>query len=220
MATFREWITRVPVDERPIPGDERYTTLTAAGVQVTCNVGHLPDKLYVEIDAALNAKAAAEGVNMPVALDPAVWLHRCRRCKAPFIALPQTKMCSDACRAAARQDAVLKSKAKRASRHESRERSGRWFVCRQCGKRSGAFRSTKQFCSLKCRVAAHRGVPAKPPEPMTAEELDAQIAIMQSLVGAAQCGYLDAATLKSVMHRALALQAERAALDQPGQSSP
>jgi hypothetical protein len=71
------------------------------------------------------------------------------------------------------------AKAKRAGRPVDERlggRRGRPFACRQCGKRSAAFRWTKQFCSLRCRVAAHRGVPAAEPEPQTAEELDAEIA--------------------------------------------
>ena len=72
--------------------------------------------MYCAIDNALNAKAVAAGSNMPVALDPTVWLHRCRRCKAPFIALPRTRLCSDGCRALAKHDAAMRSKAKRAGR--------------------------------------------------------------------------------------------------------
>ena len=90
---------------------------TAAGVAVQLSgraqTGRLPHAVYCAIDTALNAKAVASGSNMPVALDPTVWLHRCRRCKAPFIALPRTRLCSDECRALAKHDAAQRSKARR-----------------------------------------------------------------------------------------------------------
>lgn len=176
----------------------------------------------MKIDHALNAKAIADGVNMPVGLTPGVWLKRCRRCKAPFIDLPHVRLCSDACRLEAKRDAALRSKAKRAGRAWRERRSDERgdSICGQCGKRRRALRMTRRFCSVKCRVAAHRGVPAQPPEPMTLEELDREIYDMRSLLRAAQCGYLDAATLERVMDRALALQAERAErakLDAPPQ---
>ena len=136
--------------------------------------------------------------------------------------MPRMRLCSDECRSEAKRDAALRSKAKRAGRHESRDQSdqrGR-FICAQCGKRRQAARTTKQFCSVKCRVAAHRGVPAQPPEPMTMEELDREIYDNRSMLGAAQCGYLDRATVKALIERGVALQAERDALAQsshPGQ---
>jgi hypothetical protein len=138
---------------------------------------------------------------------------RCRRCNAPFIALPSAKLCSDECRALAKHDTAIRSKMKRAGRPVDERlsgRGGRPFVCRQCGKRSAAFRWTKQFCSVRCRVAAHRGSPAQPPEPMTAEELDREIADVQSVLGALKIIGSDRAEMRGLMERVLALQAERA----------
>jgi hypothetical protein len=163
---MQHFIAHVPVEVDP-SDDGIGVTLTAVGVAVQLSggaqTGHLPDAVYCAIDTALNVKAVASGSNMPVALDPSVWLHRCRRCKAPFIALPRTRLCSDDCRALAKHDAAMRSKAKRAGRAVDERLSGsgsQRFVCAQCGKRSTAFRSTKLFCSTKCRVAAHRGAPA------------------------------------------------------------
>ena len=48
-----------------------------------------------------------------------------------------------------------------------------------------------------------------------AAALDRQIADLRSLGAAAQCGYLDAATLRMALERGVALQAERAALAMP-----
>ena len=119
MQHIADYITHVPVAVEP-SDDGIGVTLTAAGVAVqlsgSAQTGHLPDAVYCAIDTALNAKAVASGSNMPVALDPTVWLHRCRRCKAPFIALPRTRLCSDECRALAKHDAAMRSKAKRAGR--------------------------------------------------------------------------------------------------------
>jgi hypothetical protein len=78
-------------------------------------------------------------------------------------------------------------------------------------------------------VAKHRGAPAtftaemvdtvETPEAAWtawgahyAAALDRQFADVQMMLRAAQCGYLDAATLKRIMERAYALQAERAKL--------
>lgn len=212
MLSATEFITHVPVEA---------DGLTAAGVRVWCDVGRLPGKLYVEIDKALNAKAVAAGVNMPVGLDPTVWLHRCRRCDAPFIDLPRIRMCSDQCRALAKRDAALKSKAKRAGRHESRGEGHGRFVCAQCGQRRQAWRSTKRYCSMRCRVAAHRGVPAAEPEPMTQEELDRQIADARSVLGGFQIiGCNDPAFVQRLAERIMALEAERRALAMASLSSP
>lgn len=183
--------------------------LIAAGVQVRCGVGHLPEKVYVEIDKALNAKAAASGSNMPVALDPDVWLKRCRRCDAPFIGMPRTRMCSDGCRTLAKQDALARWKAKRKGR---RARDGGWsrFVCQQCGKRQAGHRTTKRFCSTACRVAAHRGVAAKPAEPMSDIELARQIDDVRSVLGAFTVIGCDPGAVQRVMEQGVALQAEQA----------
>ena len=85
--------------------------------------GPLPDRLYVKIDQALNAKAVADGVNMEVGLTPGVWLKRCRRCDKPFIDLPHMRLCSEECRVEAKRAAMLRSKAKRAGRAWRERRS-------------------------------------------------------------------------------------------------
>jgi hypothetical protein len=124
------------------------------------------------------------------------------------------RLCSDECRVEAKRAATLRSKAKRverAWRERQSDKRGR-CICAQCGKRRQALRTTRRFCSVKCRVAAHRGVPAQPPEPMTLQELDSEIYDVRSLLGAAKCGYIGRADLKALMDRAYALQAERAKL--------
>ena len=187
MQHIADYITHVPVAVEP-SDDGIGVTLTAAGVAVQLSggaqTGHLPDRVYCAIDTALNAKAVASGSNMPVALDPSVWLHRCRRCKAPFIALPRTRLCSDTCRALAKHDAVLRSKAKRAGRSVEERLSGsgwRRFVCAQCGKRS-AVSPLDQAVLFDQAAASPRteGAPAADPEPMTIEELDREIAAMRN----------------------------------------
>jgi hypothetical protein len=206
MLSVTEWITHVPIEVSA-------GGFVAAGVRITCDRGHLPDRLYVALAEALSAKAAHEGVNTPVGLDPGVWLRQCRRCARPFIDLPKMRLCSDRCRLEAKRDAAARSKTKRAGRHESRSAAkGQSFFCAQCGQRSGSFRRTKQFCSPKCRVAAHRG--AERPL-MSIEELDSKIADARSVLGAfAVVGCNDTAFLRNLMERVLAMQAQRAALAQ------
>jgi hypothetical protein len=46
------------------------------------------------------------------------------------------------------------------SRRRYEVRNALTSVCRHCGKRQTALRSSKRFCSVTCRVAAHRGAPA------------------------------------------------------------
>ena len=226
---FPKWIAHVPVEEWRDPHDASYSAFKAAGVTLMLKPPcRIPDCESWRLEDALKAKAAAEGVNMPVALDPGVWLLRCKRCKAPFIDLPHARMCSDACRADAKRDAVRRASAKRAARRAEASQA-RTSTCRHCGERLPARRSSKRFCSVGCRVAAHRGAPATyvvqwPDTGETPEAawlawgaayraaLDRQIADMRSLGAAAQCGYLDAATLRMVLERSVALQAERAKL--------
>lgn len=116
---------------------------------------------------------------MPVALHHAVWLHRCRRCAASFICPSEARLCSAACRTAAKRDAYIRPKANCAARSVDERRDGRgawtFVVYRKCGKQWPAFRATKRFCSVKCRVAAHRASPA--------EKLDMRIADTQAARG-------------------------------------
>lgn len=107
----RDFITRLPVDV------DHHGRLTALGVPLwlvgDARTGRLPDSLYWRIDAALEAKAAAEGSLRPVALDTTVWLLRCARCQAPFIGPSEAKLCSDRCRVEAKRDCVRRASAKR-----------------------------------------------------------------------------------------------------------
>ena len=220
------FISRVPVAER---SGRLYALGVPLWLDPPCRISDDP---YWKIDEALSAKAAAEGVNMPVALNPGVWLIRCRRCNAPFIGLPSTKICSDECRAETKRDAVRLASAKRAKRRAEAS-NARTSACRHCGERLPARRSTKRFCSVGCRVAAHRGAPAtfvvewpdigETPEAGWAAwgaayiaTLDRQIADMQSvLAGLALVGTNDLAFMERMAERVMALQAERAKLVQP-----
>ena len=208
MRTHREFIEHLPIERRD-------DGLYAEGVMVRgFAIGHIPARLYVAVDMALGAKAAAEGRNVPVALAPDVWLLECRRCRAPFIALPTVKLCSDACRTAAKHDAVVRFRAKRAERawREPCREDG-LFVCDQCGRlREGRSRPTKRFCSVRCRVAAHRGVR---PQPMDEEALDYLIEQTEAaLPGLGMMkGGLEIAL--GLGRRLTALKAERAKLGAP-----
>lgn len=100
------------------------------------------------------------------------WLtNTCRVCKKKFFnartyrTAPRTgyrvvitgkkssSFCSDACLTKWRKrKRAEQRKEEAATRAEAR--SGR--VCEQCGEPIEAARSTKRYCSIKCRVAAHR----------------------------------------------------------------
>ena len=223
----RNFISRVPVAER---GGRLY----ALGVPLMLDPPRrIPEGVYMKIDDALNANAAASGSNMTAGLDPAVWLMHCKCCQAPFIALPETRLCSDACRALAKHDSVRKASAKRSARR-AEVRNALTSVCRHCGKGQTALRSSKRFCSVTCRVAAYRGAPstfrAETPDThetpaaagaawvaSTAAALDRQIAVMQSVLGALKTVGSDPTYLRQVMERTLALQAARAKLAAAGE---
>jgi hypothetical protein len=150
MIIARKFITRLPVDV------DHVGRLTAIGVPVYAEPDcRLPDSLFWPIDAALHAKAAAEGSNMPVALHHACWLLRCRRCNAPFIGPSEARLCSDACRSAARRDSVRRAIAKRAGVRKARN-GEKTVACAQCGRVIPAVRSTRKYCSSTCRMAGHR----------------------------------------------------------------
>jgi hypothetical protein len=226
LVIIRDFISRVPVAER---SGRLYALGVPLWLDPPCRISDDP---YWKIDEALSAKAAAEGVNMPVALDPSVWLIRCRRCQAPFIGLPSTKMCSDECRAESRRDSVRKALVKRTQRRAEAS-NARACMCRHCGERLPARRSTKRFCSVGCRVAAHRGVPptfvvewpdiGETPEAGWAAwgaayiaTLDRQIADVQSvLAGLALVGTNDLAFMERLAERVMAMQAERTKLIAP-----
>jgi hypothetical protein len=147
MVIIRNFITHVPVAERG-------GRLTALGVLLWLDPPcRIPDDPYYKISDAVAVAALKAGANMPTALHPRAWLHRCRRCKAPFIALQSARLCSDECRTGARSDSVRKASAKR-----SVSRSGRneTRICRHCGRETQTARATKRFCGVRCRVAWHR----------------------------------------------------------------
>jgi endogenous inhibitor of DNA gyrase (YacG/DUF329 family) len=81
--------------------------------------------------------------------------YTCRHCGRKFHHLRQggggtPHYCSDQCAGIAHQAAVSKSR----SEQRALERADR--ACATCGKPITAKRSTMRFCSVKCRVAAHR----------------------------------------------------------------
>ena len=67
--TFPEFIAHVPVEVKPSNDGPNFYAC-GVWVQETNKPHFLPDRLSWQIEDALKAKAAAEGVNMPVALDP------------------------------------------------------------------------------------------------------------------------------------------------------
>jgi hypothetical protein len=228
MRVFPKFITRVPVEVR---GGRLYALGVPVWLDPPCR---LSNAVYLKIDEAVHAKVAASGSNMPVGLDPRVWLHRCRCCKAPFIGQSEARLCSDACRAAAKRDSVRRASAKRSQRRYE-VRNALTSVCRHCGKRQTALRSSKRFCSVTCRVAAHRGAPAtfRAETPDTHETpatiwaswaasttaaLDRQIADVQQVLGTLKIvGTNDPAFMQGLAERVLALQAERAKLTAPAE---
>jgi hypothetical protein len=149
----RQFVARLPVEER----GSRLGGLYALGVQLWLEPPcRIPEDLYWRIYDALAAERQAAGVNMPVALCRAVWLHRCRRCNAPFIGPSEARLCSDECRAAATRDALARSKAKRAAGAIPSPKVRGRIACHACGKPTGRSRPTRRYCSVKCRVAWHR----------------------------------------------------------------
>jgi endogenous inhibitor of DNA gyrase (YacG/DUF329 family) len=85
---------------------------------------------------------------------PAQWgaERECRHCGRGFyrIRTANTYYCSDKCAYAAHLAAVVKSRSKgRAAARADRK-------CEVCGKPLTAQRWTMRFCSVRCRVAAHR----------------------------------------------------------------
>ena len=149
----RNFITRLPID---VDHDGR---LTALGVPVwmtsDARTGRLPDSLFWRIDAALQAKAAAEGSDTPVGLHHAVWLLRCRRCNAPFIGPSEARMCSDACRSAAKRDTIRRASAKRTLVRKA-ALGRKTFACGWRGSEGPAARTTWVSRPNAARQAWHR----------------------------------------------------------------
>jgi hypothetical protein len=152
-------ITRLPVEVDPSNGVE-YAVGAPLWLPGNARTGRLPDSVYWRIDAALQARAAAEGGNAPVGLDPSVWLLRCARCQAPFIGPSEAKMCSDQCRIEAKRACERRASAKRTARRKA-ALAEKWVICRWCGAVTPATRATRRFCGDACRIAGHRaGRPA------------------------------------------------------------
>jgi hypothetical protein len=78
--------------------------------------------------------------------------HTCCQCRKEFYRVQRSgrTCCSDKCAQAAHTAAVVQRRsAARAAKRADLE-------CAVCGKRLQARRSTMRFCSVRCRVAAHR----------------------------------------------------------------
>lgn len=93
-----------------------------------------PGRLYSSAQKALGLSSSAR-------------LHYCRTCDAPFIAHPTAARCLS-CRKAEQAEALAARNAKRA---EARE-----IACTHCGQPAQAARSTKRFCSDRCRQTTRR----------------------------------------------------------------
>lgn len=84
-------------------------------------------------------------------------IHACRCCAGRYVAHWNAVFCSDACRRQSRQPANTAAKQRR--RERSREYRLRHEVaefCLHCEGRLSAQRTTRKFCSDKCRKAAGR----------------------------------------------------------------
>jgi endogenous inhibitor of DNA gyrase (YacG/DUF329 family) len=117
----------------------------------------LPDRTLWLIDDALAAEAEAAGSNMRTCLSTkATRLHRCAGCGAPFVAHPSARLCSAECRTAFRRGSQRKASAKRTIRRDER-RAALQVRCRQCGEPIEApSRSSRAFCSNRCRQVSWR----------------------------------------------------------------
>ena len=79
----------------------------------------------------------------------------CRHCGRRFYYHHRyrSKWCSDLCARKARAPRIAAT-VKARSQARAKARAGR--RCETCGKRLAAQRSTARFCSVRCRVSAHR----------------------------------------------------------------
>jgi endogenous inhibitor of DNA gyrase (YacG/DUF329 family) len=77
---------------------------------------------------------------------------KCQHCGCQFYWVPnrRSRYCSDQCANAVRSAAFVKA------RSEARAAARANRKCETCGKPIKAQRSTMRFCSIRCRVAAHR----------------------------------------------------------------
>src|SRR6516225_2647728 len=135
---------RKPVQRHEVRFDgERITTLPADSLRQG-EFGREPiPKLWAPLLRSLKAKKP--------------WPHshgkrKCLRCGSLFYRVPggQSRFCSDQCANAVRNEAFSKARSeRRAQARADRE-------CATCGEPLAAQRSTMRFCSVRCRVAAHR----------------------------------------------------------------
>jgi hypothetical protein len=108
--------------------------------------------------AAIADKLAGYGAfRMPLVL------KTCRHCRTALVGLPSTRLCP-----ACKHKAALASSRASAHRLRAKRREALDLHCRQCGAPLAAKRSTKAFCSAKCRVAARREARSKAPPPHAA----------------------------------------------------
>lgn len=90
---------------------------------------------------------------------PAMETHKCEHCGKGFAANRRLKYCSPACGIAARN-----------AKRPKVARPNHSVVCQCCAEVFDAKRADAKYCSLKCRVAAHRAESAQKTE---AAELEA-----------------------------------------------
>jgi hypothetical protein len=107
------------------------------------------------------SKGLSEGPYEPITVPTPYRKWRCRRCGQLFYNADNgyrrngrvPLYCSDKCVAAVRALAMAPV-VKARSKARAAARAGR--KCQTCGKAIKAKRSTMRFCSVRCRVAAHR----------------------------------------------------------------
>jgi hypothetical protein len=110
-------------------------------------------------EAKLHERLGFDGPPSPVAAPSPVVLCRCRKCKRKFYRAANSNphYCSNVCADAAeraRRDKINAARVKARSKIRAAARANR--KCKTCGKPIKAKRSTMHFCSVRCRVAAHR----------------------------------------------------------------
>jgi hypothetical protein len=88
-------------------------------------------------------------------------VHLCPRCDGIFAGTPGVHYCSPACQEEAAREQRRRSRARIGKRRAARraELSSR---CAHCQEPMPSCRSSKRYCSVRCRVAAHRGRKAIP----------------------------------------------------------
>jgi hypothetical protein len=145
-------------DEIRLHHSRGVTTMPANSLRKP-RVGISPEpipKLWRPLLRALNQDRKPGEHELTMPLPELSWGRQtCRHCRGEFYRAHNiggvVAYCSDRCATIVHQAAVSKSR----SEQRALERAGR--TCKTCGKPITAQRSTMRFCSVKCRVAAHRG---------------------------------------------------------------